>query len=565
MSLLLAALLATSAVSSKGAIATAHPAASEAGAEQLRRGGNAVDAAVAAAFALTVVEPFSSGIGGGGFALVWLAEKKELHAIDFREVAPAAATKDMYVRDGKVDPDLSLTGGLAVAVPGAVRGYAELVRRFGKRKLSKVLAPAVRLAEQGHRVGLGWVRASTAVPSNPKVTPRLQALSKDPGARKALLLQDEDGEPRAPEPGETIVQKDLARTLRLIGQTGGEAFYRGPLARKLVAGVKAAGGILTLEDLARYKVRERQAIEGHYRGMRIATFPPPSAGGALLIGLLQTLEGYQPRAGGYRPEKWLHAMIETEKRLFAKRETSFGDPDFYPRVTEAVAEMISPKFAEALRAQIGEKATPAEQIAAHRESDHTTHISVVDAEGNAVAITTTVNYVFGSCVVPPGTGVVMNDQMDDFDSAPGVANVYGLVGTEANAIAPGKVPLSSMTPTIVFDEQGAVRLVVGAPGGSTIPTTVAQVISHFFDDGMRLDQALAAPRIHEQLKPEEVRVEANGLDAATAAALEARGHKLRFLNVNDGIGNAQAVSVDPKTGWRTAASDPRHGGAGAIP
>ena len=558
---LAALLLASSAVSPKGAIATAHPSASEAGAEQLRRGGNAVDAAVAAAFALTVVEPFSSGIGGGGFALVWLAGKKELHAIDFREVAPAAASKDMYLKDGKPQSELSLTGGLSIAVPGAVRGYTELLRRFGKRKLSKVLAPAVKLAGQGFRADRRWAGTTAS---------RFEPLSGDPGARQAFLKVDDDGEPRPVEPGELIRQPDLARTLRAIGERGADAFYRGPIARKLVAGAQAAGALLTLEDLAQYRVRERQPIEGRYRGLRVATFPPPSAGGALLIGLLQTLEGYDSRAGGnYRNERFLHVMAEAEKRLFARREAYFGDPDFFPQVTAAVREMIDPKFAELLRAQIGEKATPAAQVRAQREHG-TSHISVIDEEGNAVALTTTVNYVFGSCVVPPGTGVVLNDQMDDFDIAPGVPNVYGLVGAEANAVAPGKVPLSSMTPTIVFDAEGKIRLVVGAPGGSTIPTTVAQIIMHVVDDGMPVDQAVSAPRTHHQLHPDEILVEIDGMEAATAEALRARGHKLQFGWPSRGKadrtwGNAQAVSVDPVTGWRSAASDPRGSGAGAIP
>jgi gamma-glutamyltranspeptidase/glutathione hydrolase len=259
-------------------------------------------------------------------------------------------------------------------------------------------------------------------------------------------------------------------------------------------------------------------------------------------------------------------MVEAEKRLFQKREALFGDPDFFPKVTEAVRELIDPAFAQKLRASIGERATPAEQVREQREHG-TSHISVVDEDGNAVALTTTVNYLWGSTVVPPGTGVVMNDQMDDFDIAPGVANVYGLMGTEANAIAPGKVPLSSMSPTIVFDSDGEVRLVVGAPGGSTIPTTVAQVISHIVDDAMPVDQALTVSRIHHQLHPDEVFVEADGLEAATAAALRARGHKLTF-GMRGGArtwGNAQAVTVDPRTGWRAAASDPRGSGAGAIP
>ena len=549
---LLLALLATSAVSPRAAIATAHPLASEAGVEQLRAGGNAADAAAAAAFALSVVEQQSSGIGGGGFALVYLAKENRIHVLDFRETAPAAASKDMYLHEGKPQPELSLTGGLSVAVPGAVKGYVELVRRFGKRPLAKVMGPAISLAAEGFRTGISNFRAAQA---------RLEPLRKDPGARAAILVE---GKP--PEPGHLWAQRDLAATLKAIAGDGGDGFYRGALARKLVEGVRAAGGILTLEDLQRYRVRERAPIEGRYRGHRVVSMPPPSAGGAILVALLQALEGEDPRAGGYRPERFVHAMVEIEKRLFARRTALFGDPDFFKPVAAAVREMIDPAFAAVLRAQIGEKATPAAEVKVKRESGSTTHLSVVDEEGNAVALTTTVNYIFGSCVVPPGTGVVMNDHMDDFDLAPGVPNVYGLVGAEANSIAPGKVPLSSMSPTLVFAPDGRLRMVVGSPGGSTIPTTVAQTILHVIDDGMPIDAALAAPRIHHQLHPDELRVEADGIEAATAAALRARGHRIVFgWGSERAWGNAQAVSVDPKNGWRAAASDPRGSGAGAVP
>lgn len=551
---LLAVALSTTAASPRGAIATAHPLASEAGAAVLRAGGNAVDAAVAAAFALSVVENQSSGIGGGGFALVWDAKAGKVHAIDFREVAPGRARPDMFARNGEPGAGRSLDGGLAVAVPGAVRGYAELARRFGSKPLAELVGPAAVLAERGFKVGRAYADSASR---------RLACLSADRAAAREFLGRGPDGNPAAFLPGALLQRRDLAATLREIGRKGPDAFYKGPLADRIVAAVQARGGVLTREDLAHYAVRERTPVEGSYRGRRIASFPPPSSGGALVIALLQALEGEDPRAGGYRPERFLHAMVEVEKRLYARRAAAFADPDFAPSVGRAVAELVSPETARALRAAIGDRATPADAILPVREAPNTTHVSVVDGEGNAVALTTTVNYWFGSCVVVPGTGILLNDEMDDFDAAPGVANAYGLVGTGLNAPAPGKSPLSSMAPTFLFDAKGRLELVVGSPGGSTIPTTVAQVIVHWVDDGMRLDEALAAPRLHHQLRPDVIQVERNGIEAETARALAARGHVLEA--VPRPIGNAQAVRVDWETGIREAASDPRFEGAAAVP
>ncbi|HEX9242669.1 MAG TPA: gamma-glutamyltransferase [Anaeromyxobacter sp.] len=551
---LLAAALSTTAASPRGAIATAHPLASEAGAAVLRAGGNAVDAAVAAAFALSVVENQSSGIGGGGFALVWDAKAGKVHAIDFREVAPGRARPDMFARNGEPGAGRSLDGGLAVAVPGAVLGYAELARRFGSKPLAELVGPAAVLAERGFKVGRAYADSASR---------RLACLSADRAAAREFLGRGPDGNPAAFLPGALLQRRDLAATLREIGRKGPDAFYKGPLADRIVAAVQARGGVLTREDLAHYAVRERTPVEGSYRGRRIASFPPPSSGGALVIALLQALEGEDPRAGGYRPERFLHAMVEVEKRLYARRAAAFADPDFAPSVGRAVAELVSPETARALRAAIGDRATPADAILPVREAPNTTHVSVVDGEGNAVALTTTVNYWFGSCVVVPGTGILLNDEMDDFDAAPGVANAYGLVGTGLNAPAPGKSPLSSMAPTFLFDAKGRLELVVGSPGGSTIPTTVAQVIVHWVDDGMRLDEAVAAPRLHHQLRPDVIQVERNGIEAETARALAARGHVLEA--VPRPIGNAQAVRVDWETGIREAASDPRFEGAAAVP
>ncbi|HSD18596.1 MAG TPA: gamma-glutamyltransferase [Anaeromyxobacter sp.] len=553
MPILLALVLSATAVSGRGAVATAHPLASEIAAEVLRGGGSAADAAVAAAFALSVVEPQSSGVGGGGFALVYSARDGKVYALDFREVAPAAASPDMFAadRDAGSRPSRSLDGGLAVAVPGAVKGYAELARRFGRRPLAALVAPAARLAERGFRASPGYAAAARA---------RLECLAARPAAARELLVRGPDGRPSPPAPGDRIVRRELARTLRLLGRDP-DALYRGPLAERIARAAQDDGGVLAAGDLARYRVRERTPIEGRYRGYRLVSMGLPSAGGAIAIGLLQALEHEVPREGGYRPVRFLHAMVEAEKALFARR-TALGDPAFTPGAAAVLEEMVSPEQAARLSSRIGERARPlAADAPPRREEKHTTHLSVVDGEGNAVAITTTVNFLFGACVVVPGTGILLNDEMDDFDAG-GVPNAYGLVGSGANAPAPGKRPLSSMAPTLVFDPAGKLWLVVGAPGGSTIPTTVAQAISHLVDDGMSLEQALAAPRLHHQWQPDVLRVEPNGLEAETARALAARGHRLEIAKRP--WGNAQAVRRRPDGRWE-AASDPRYDGAPAAP
>ncbi|BDG04066.1 gamma-glutamyltransferase [Anaeromyxobacter oryzae] len=550
MSLLLALLLSATATSQKGAVATAHPLASEVAAQVLRDGGNAVDAAVAAAFTLSVVEPESSGIGGGGFALVYVAREDRVYALDFREVAPGRATPEMFAGEGEGGPSRSLDGGLAVAVPGAVKGYAELARRFGTRPLPRLVEPAARIAERGFPVNPHYVRGAEA---------RRACLAARPEAARTFLARGPDGLPAPPPPGWTLVQKDLARTLRLLGRDP-EAFYRGPLAARIARAAREGGGILAPEDLARYATRERRPLEGRYRGHRIVSMPLPSSGGAIVIGLLQALEGQDPRAGGYRPVPFLHAMVEIEKQLFAGR-VLLGDPAFVPAATEVVDELVSPAGARRLAAHVGERAAHVEAPAPPHDSSRTTHLSVVDAAGNAVALTTTVNFTFGSCVVVPGTGILLNDEMDDFDAAPGVANAYGAVGTGANAPAPGKIPLSSMAPTLVFGPEGKLWLAVGAPGGTTIPTTVAQVISHLVDDRMTLVQALSAPRLHHQWRPDAIQVEPDGLEAETARALAALGHAITFRDRP--FANPQAVMVT-KEGWREAASDPAGEGAAAA-
>jgi gamma-glutamyltranspeptidase/glutathione hydrolase len=581
---LLALVLSTRAVSPDGAVATAHAQASEAAAQVLREGGNAVDAAVAAAFALSVVEPQSSGLGGGGFALVWMERQRQARVLDFREVAPAAARADMFTRAG-LPPRPSLDGGLSVAVPGAMKGYAELARRFGTRPLSRLTEPAARLAERGFRIGhvyaeraqerLACLRADEAAAKEFLVRGAALAgegggalgdrphppLSRSAGEGGGARPLRERGQWVAPAPGARLVRKDLARTLRLLGRDP-EAFYHGPLARRIAEAARARGGVLTAEDLGAYRVRERTPLEGSYRGYRILTMPPPSAGGAILLGILGALEPEDPRAGGYRPDRYLHVMIEAEKRLYARRAASFGDPDQLKGVREEAEFMASPAFAAKLRAEIGERATPAAEVTIEGGAGGTSHVSVVDHEGNAVALTTTVNYYFGSCVLVPGTGILLNDEMDDFETSPGAANAYALTGRGKNAVAPGRIPVSSMAPSLVFDPGGRLVMAVGAAGGARIPTAVAQAILHVVDDGMRLDEALAAPRLHHQHTPDVVQVEPNGLEADTARQLEARGHTLSF-----GPGrwpNAQAAGI-ASSGMREAASDPRYEGEAAVP
>jgi gamma-glutamyltranspeptidase/glutathione hydrolase len=540
-------------------VAAAHPLAAEAGASLLRRGGNAVDAAVAAAFALGVVEPQSSGIGGGGFALVYTARDHQVHVLDFREMAPGRATPDMYLEKGQPRQDLANAGPLAVAVPSAVRGYAELVKRFGTKPLAQIVSPAEQLALRGFQVDVPFVRASEY---------RLECLAADPEAARIFLRRGE-----AMEPGDVLREPELSRTLHAIGEKGPNAFYRGRVARSIVETLAARGGILSPEDFAKVSVRERAPRESSYRGRRIVTMPLPSAGGAILLSLLNVLEREEPRAGGYRPDRFLHVMIETEKRLFALRQ-GLGDPAFNPGQEDRVRRMVTKDFAGELHQQIGDRATPTAQILQATEHG-TTSISAVDEQGNAIALTTTVNDAFGSCVVAKGTGVLLNDQMDDFAVAPGVPNAYGLRGAAENAPGPGKIPLSSMAPTLVFDSSGDVLLSLGAAGGSTIPTSVAQAIVHVIDDQMRIDRAIDAPRIHHNLFPDVVHVEPAGLEAATARALEARGHVLKFgeepgHEKEPGLfsstwGKACGVQVDSERGWATASCDPRSHGSGAVP
>ncbi len=544
-----------------GAVATAHPEASAAALEMLNKGGNAVDAAVAAAFTLAVVGPYHSGVGGGGFALVHEAKAGHTTVLDFREVAPQAATRDMYVKDGQVVPGLSTDGALSVAVPGAVAGYLELLQKHGKLSPAVVLAPAIRVARQGFWVSPKYQQMAEM---------RVQCLAKDPEAARIFLTRSPEGAWAVPPIGHLVKQPDLARTLQALAKRGAKAFYAGPTAQAMVDTVKAGGGVLTLEDLATYKTRPATALEGSYRGHRLLTMPPPSAGGLAVVQVLGALERRFPQQLPYRDPQALHIYAEAVRRVYVDRVKYLGDPAF---VKIPLQQLASPGYIGDLAGSIDpKKATPSASLLPPVEGapsstlppepqkKNTTHISVIDKDGNAVAMTTTVNYAFGSCVVAKGTGVLLNDEMDDFAARPGVPNAYGLVTGEPNAIAPGKVPLSSMSPTLVFSKEDPKRvmLAVGSPGGSTIPTTVIQTISNVVDHGMDLTRAVGEGRLHHQYLPDELWVDRWGLEPATQAALEALGHKIRRV---DAWGDAEAVFSDPRTNLRYSASDPRNEGA----
>lgn len=559
-SVLLTCLLSFSAVAARpwtgGAVAAAHPTGSAAGREMLDAGGNAVDAAVAAAFTMAVVGPYHSGLGGGGFAIVHLTKDGKDLAFDFREVAPAKATRDMYLVDGKFDPDKATDGALSIAVPGAVKGYLELHAKYGKLPRAKVLGPAIRAATMGFVVTPKYRDLADK---------RVDCLKLDPEASRIFLR---DG--AAPALGTKLTQPDLAKTLTLLSKQGDAPFYSGAVGKAVVSTVTAAGGILSLDDLARYKTTWRAPLEGRYRGHRLVTMPPPSAGGLAMLETFGLLEARGAKGPASHEVDALHTFIEALRLAYVDRAKFIGDPAF---VEVPVARLTGAPYLGELSTKIDpKKATrsmslmPKELMAPKDEGappkKNTTHISVIDREGNAVALTTTINYYFGSCIVAKGTGVLLNDEMDDFTGQPGVPNTFGLVMGEANGIVPGKIPVSSMTPTLVFmkDRDHDVLLAVGSPGGSTIPTTVMQVISNVVDLQLDVNRAVSRGRIHHQWLPDEVWVDQDGLDPATQRALEAMGHTFKYV---PGWGDAEAVMVDPVTGLKSAASDPRNEGAPA--
>ena len=499
-----------------GMVVSAHRDASAAGVSVLQRGGNAVDAAIAVAYALAVTYPEAGNLGGGGFMTIRLADGRETF-IDFRETAPLAATRTMYLdAAGKVVPGRSTRGHLAVGVPGTVAGLELAREKYGTKPRRELVAPAIRLAERGFALDQGDAELLAEGASD---------FAKDPPSAAIFLNA---GRPFVA--GERLVQKDLAAMLRVIAKDGADGFYRGEPARRIAAASAANGGILTVEDFARYRAVERAPVSCAYRGYRIVSAPPPSSGGLVLCQSLAILEGYPIGEYGFHAASSVHVMTEALRRAFRDRNTRLGDPDF---VKVDIAPLLAPDYVANLRAGISpDRATPSSSLSAPgvgREGPSTTHISVVDAQGNAASLTYTLNDWFGARVTAAGTGILLNNEMDDFSAKPGAPNMYGLVEGENNAIAPGKRPLSSMSPTIVTRE-GKLALVVGTPGGSHIPTAVLQVLVNMIDYRMTLTEAVDAPRIHAQWLPDVLYVEPRTLSAETRAALKAKGHTIEEMD-----------------------------------
>ena len=544
-------------------VSSVHELASRAGVEMLRSGGNAIDAAVATGFALAVVHPQAGNLGGGGFLLLRNATG-ETHFIDFREKAPAAATANMYLdAHGNVIPesskDSSVVGYKSIGVPGSVAGLVYAEKQYGKLSLEKVIAPAINLARDGF----------------PLAYEDAQALKHDdylaqfPESKRIFLR---DG--KYYRPGELFKQPELARTLERLAKDPDE-FYHGGMARELAAAIHKGGGLVTAADLAAYEVKEREPIRGSYRGYDIISAPPPSSGGVALVEILNILEGYDLAKSGNRSADDIHLEAEAFRRAFYDRADFMGDPDF---TKVPVAQLIDKKYATAWRDSIDPNHASVstdlkrpsifselERVAQSRptpirEPENTTHYSVVDAEGNAVSVTTTLNDAFGSRVTAEGLGFLLNDEMDDFAAKQGVPNIYGLIQGPANAVGPGKRPLSAMTPTIVLRKdalkEGKLFLVLGSPGGPTIITTVANILIGVVDFALDIEEAVNAPRFHHQWLPDQILVE-DRLSPDTMNLLRSKGHK---LNVEHFWGDGECIMIDPKTGERLGASDGRNNG-----
>ena len=527
-------------VARNGMVSSEQELASRIGLQILKSGGNAVDAAVAMGFALAVALPNAGNIGGGGFMIVHDAKSGKNIALDFREVAPSKATRDMYVgADGKVIDGKSLYTHYAVGVPGTVAGMEHALKKWGSLPLSTVIAPSVKLADKGFTVSETLAKILEQEKKNMGQWPATQAIFW------------RNGEPL--KRGDRLVQKDLAQSLRLIGQQGSKVFYEGAIARKLAAEMAPHAGALSLQDLKNYKVVEREPVRGSYRGYQIVTMPPPSSGGAHLIQILNMMERWPMNQWGVNSAKSMHHMAEGMKLAYADRAEYLGDPDF---VKVQLKGLISKRYADQLAAGINAtQARSAKDIKPGKpqpyESDQTTHYSVVDKAGNAVAVTYTLNTNFGSGIVAKGTGILLNNEMDDFSAKPGVANAYGLVGGEANAVAAGKRPLSSMTPTLVLKD-GKPTLVTGSPGGARIITTVLQTVVNTIDFGMNPAEAAATPRFHHQWTPDELRIE-KGFSADTLALLRQWGHNVA---VKPSMGRTQTIQI--RDGMLYGASDPRN-------
>ncbi|GGH07632.1 gamma-glutamyltransferase [Silvibacterium dinghuense] len=530
-------------------VVSIHHAATDAGVEILREGGNAVDAAVATEFALAVVHPAAGNIGGGGFMLIHLADGKNTF-LDYRERAPQAASENMYLdKQGNVIPDASITGYKAIGVPGSVAGMVYAEKKYGKLTLEQVMAPAIRLATDGfvlstEEAGEYHDKTLSAFPESKRIF-----------QRNGNYYQ----------PGEFFRQPDLAKTLRTIAKDPDD-FYHGAIAKKLAEDIQKGGGLITTEDLARYTVKEREPVTGTYHDLTVVSAPPPSSGGIVLIEALNILEGYNLTRWKDRTPEEMHLLVEAYRRAYMDRSDYLGDPDY---VKIPLEQLASKDYAAAWRKSIVEDtATPSKDLKRpagflpppptmsdiRHESTQTTHFSVMDADGDAVSVTTTLNNGFGSAVTAEGLGFLLNDEMDDFASKQGVPNMYGLIQGPANAIEPGKRPLSAMTPTIVLDKGGKVRLVLGSPGGGRIITTVANILLSTVDEGLNIQQAVDAPRFHHQYLPDVLYLEP-GFSDTTIEGLRAMGYQLK---ISSHWSDGECIAVDPETGELEGGHDNRH-------
>ncbi|TAF03930.1 MAG: gamma-glutamyltransferase [Nostocales cyanobacterium] len=537
--------------SKKGMVVSAHPLASEAGLAMLKKGGNAVDAAVATTLAISVVEPFSAGIGGGGFLLLHSEKTGEIKALDFRERAPIKATRNMYLdANGKVIPGASTNGYLAVATPGTVAGMYEVHSRYGKLPWQEVVEPSIALAKNGFIISnrISWLSLSRFQDRKPRIL-------NNPAASKIFTRNG-----KYYQPGEKLIQSDLAKTLEAISQNH-QSFYTGKIAQTIANDMAKNGGLITLEDLKSYKAIWRTPVCGNFRKAKVCSMSPPSSGGVHLLQMLNIIGETDLKSLGRNHPDAIHIMVEAMKIAYSDRAKYLGDPDF---VKVPVSQLISPAYAQKRRQQINmNQAIPSTELKPEiktlktHESTETSHLNVVDADRNAVSLTFTINTGFGAGIVTPGTGIVLNNEMDDFAAAPGVPNFFGLVGNEANSITPRKTPLSSMTPTIVT-ENNRLRLAVGAPGGSTIITQVLQIILNILEYKMDVGAAVSVPRIHHQWLPDELRVEAWGLDALTLEDLRRRGQKIKETTP---WGNINAIGVTENNSLEGAADSRGEGSA----
>jgi gamma-glutamyltranspeptidase/glutathione hydrolase len=537
-----------------GIVASTNEVASKVGIDVMKRGGNAIDAAIAVAFALAVTHPAAGNLGGGGFMMIRLKNGRTT-AIDYREMAPAAAHRNVYLdKNGNVieGEGGSIEGYRAAGVPGTVRGMELALKKYGSHRLTwaQLIEPARALAANGFSVTYSLARGLRG---------NKEYLSKYAETKRIYLNNG-----KFYNEGDLFRQPDLAATFLRLQQRGPDEFYEGQTARMIVDDLKRHDGLITMEDMRGYVAKERETLHGTYRGYEVVSMPPPSSGGAVLIEMLNILEGYDLKKMDSASSERYHLMTEAMRRAFADRAEYMGDTDF---VKVPIAGLIDKKYAAKLRGTIDEqRASTSEQVKAGKpagyESDETTHFTVVDAEGNAVANTYTLNNSYGSAVVAKGTGIIMNDEMDDFAAKPGTPNLYGLIQGERNAVAPRKRPLSAMTPTFVMRKDGSLWFTAGSPGGPTIINTVLSVIVNVVDFDMNIQQAIDAPRIHHQWLPDELVYEPYGLSGDTQRALAGRGHKLvekpRYL------GDCEGIMIEEKTGMRLGATDPRRSDGAAV-